>query len=172
MTATVGEINVSEGQGKIIATYEFTDSDSNVKELQRITLSTSSGAEITDGNGNVPTHEQYIPGYEDNSANVAKVESRYSYSPEIIGGINTIVSSAAGYIDHVNVSADKNGAGTIIIRDSATLGSGTTIKTIYLNADGTHSQNFDVPFHCPTITGIEVDFTGYTGNVAIQVFKR
>ena len=42
---TVGTIAVTQGSGKNIATYEFTDSDSTVKEIQRVAFSDDTGAE-------------------------------------------------------------------------------------------------------------------------------
>lgn len=55
-----------------------------------------------DVNGNQKTREQYAPGYEDNTNNVAKVEQRFSYSAIAVADVQ--IKGSAGFLHTVTFS--------------------------------------------------------------------
>lgn len=101
-----------------------------------------------DSTGNLRIGEQYQPGYEDNAANVAKVEERYN-STYITGTGTTVVKSGAGYCDAITIGTPT--AGTVTIYDN-TAASGTIIAKLTLVA----GMPFSVPIHYAFVTGLTV----------------
>jgi len=74
-----------------------------------------------DVNGNELVREQYAPGYEDNVANVAKVEQRFSFLNIVAGTATTVVKASAGFLHTITLN-------------SAALA--TNVTTVYDNASG------------------------------------
>lgn len=70
--------------------------------------------------------EVNAPGYEDNVANVAKVEQRGSYA-HIASATTTVVKSGAGFVHSITVNTTS--AGAITVYDN-TAGSGTVIAVL------------------------------------------
>lgn len=79
-----------------------------------------------DANGNQMMREQYMPGYEDNTANKAVVEHRYTSSGVLTA--DTLVKSGAGLIHTITFSCNDAAptAGSLILYDN-TAESGTQI---------------------------------------------
>jgi hypothetical protein len=95
----------------------------------------------SDVNGNTRVREQYAPLYEDNVAQVAKVEQRYS--PTYIStATTTTVKSGAGFLHRLIVNGGTTG--TIIIYDN-TAASGTIIAS-FDTTNAIASYEFNVTF--------------------------
>lgn len=79
----------------------------------------STDAIQSDSNGNTKIVEQYMPGYEDNTNSVAKVEHQYSYKAVVVADAQ--VKATAGFLHTVTISCNDAAptAGSIIIYDSA-----------------------------------------------------
>lgn len=120
-----------------------------------------------DTNRNVKTKEQYLPGYEDNTNNVAKVEHQYSYSRKTADGQ---VKGSAGFIHTVSISplTATPTAGLLSIYDS-TSETGTLIYTewVFATTPG-HSVILDTICNA----GIYVGFDGTLANIAVTVSYR
>lgn len=81
-----------------------------------------------DQSNNKYSREAYAPKYEDNDAEVAKVEHRYGYTNIVAAApTTTVVKASAGFLHAINFTAVANGV--ITIYDN-TAGSGTLIRTI------------------------------------------
>ena len=121
-----------------------------------------------DSLGHVWVREGYAPGYEDNTANVAKVELRYSTSGVLTA--DTQVKASAGFVHTVTISQNDAAptAGTIDIYDN-TAASGTKIFTWTLTT--AVFTPFSVTLDVSCATGIYVDFTT-TADVAVFVSYR
>lgn len=98
-----------------------------VYETSPETLANNQAAAVgVDVNRNVKVREQYAPGYEDNVANVAKVEERFT-NAYISTTTTTTVKSGAGFLHAITVGTTA--AGAITIYDN-TAGSGTIIGVL------------------------------------------
>ena len=110
-----------------------------------------------DALGNMKGVEQYAPGYEDNVANVAKVENRYSYN-YITTATTTVIKSGAGFLHGITIG--KHIAANAISVFDNTAGSGTTMIIITPGAsllgDPPYNAIIDVAFS----TGLTVVTAG------------
>lgn len=96
-----------------------------------VTETFASGATMTlrsDINGNTKVVEQYAPGYEDNTAGVAKVEHRYTPFTLSTSATITIVRSVSSLIHTVNIGMLSNP--TLTIYDNPSGASGTILAHI------------------------------------------
>lgn len=121
-----------------------------------------------DALGHLWTREGYAPGYEDNVANVAKVEHRYSSSGVIT--TDTQVKASAGFVHAVTITPTDAAAtaGTIDIYDN-TSAAGTKIASIYIPAALIAPVTLILDVSCAN--GIYVDFTT-TADVNVAVSYR
>ena len=110
----------------------------------------------TDVNGNTKMREQYAPGYEDNTNNVAKVEQRFSYSAVAVADVQ--IKSSAGFLHSVTFScADAiPTAGDIKIFDN-TAESGTLV--FHHNFTVSPFMPFTIILDYVMATGIYIGFT-------------
>lgn len=109
-----------------------------------------------DASGFLKVVEQFQPSYEDNTAGVAKVENRYSYT-NISTATTTVVKSGAGFL-HLIVIGKHVASNAITIYDN-TAASGTKISTITpgtLLTDPPIQATYDVVFS----TGLTVVTAG------------
>lgn len=107
-------------------------------------------------------------GGEDRENDVTKVHERLAYTTELDGATNTVVIPTSCYVSHISISCNATGAATITVRDSATAGSGTVVKTIYIIANAA-GHNDTVWFKHDFSTGLELDFAGKADSIRIQV---
>lgn len=121
----------------------------------------------TDVNGNLKTREQYSPGYEDNTANKAVVEHRYSFTLLAADGQ---VKSGAGLLHTLTFSCNDAAptAGSIIVYDSLTE-TGTQIFNHTFTT--TPFAPFSVLIDASFATGLYVGFTT-TNDVNVTVSYR
>lgn len=84
-----------------------------------------------DVNGNLKNVEQYMPAYEDNTAGVAKVEHRYSYT-HITTATTTVVKASAGFL-HKIIWNKRVAAGVTTIYDN-TSAAGTVVGIVTVGA--------------------------------------
>jgi len=119
-------------------------------------------------NGSASVVEYNAPGYEDNSANVAKVEHRYSPSGALT--TDTQVKASAGFVHAITISQSDAAptAGTIDVYDN-TAGSGT--KIFSWNLTTAVFVPFTVILDVSCANGIYVDFTT-TADVNVFVSYR
>lgn len=150
------------------------DAGTHILVVRRDTAASSGG---TDGDyadigldalGHMWVREGYAPGYEDNVANVAKVEHRYSSSGVLTS--DTQVKASAGFVHTVTISQNDAAptAGTIDIYDN-TAASGTKIFTWTLTT--AVFVPFTVILDVSVANGIYVDFTT-TADVAVAIAYR
>src|SRR5579864_6098612 len=66
-----------------------------------------------DINGNLLTREGFAPGYEDNVANVAKVEQRFSYAAYTTAQTATTIKTGAGFLHTISILGGTAGAITV-----------------------------------------------------------
>ena len=123
----------------------------------------------TDALGHVWVREGYAPGYEDNTAGVAKVEARYGSSGALTA--DTQVKGSAGFVHTITVSNTDIAAtaGTIDVYDSLTA-TGTKIFSMYVPVSNLFAP-FTVTLDVSCATGIYVDFTT-VADVAVYVSYR
>lgn len=121
-----------------------------------------------DVNGNRKVVEQYIPTYEDNTNQVAKVEQRYGTSGFLTA--DTLIKTGAGFIHTITFSQNDAAptAGTIDVYDN-TAGSGTKIFSWTL--DTTVFRPFSITLDVTFATGIYLDFTT-TADVGVVISYR
>lgn len=150
------------------------DAGMHVLVVRRDTAASSAG---TDGDyadigldalGHMWVREGYAPGYEDNVANVAKVEERYSSSGVLL--VDTQIKASAGFVHAVTISQNDAAptAGTIDIYDN-TSAAGTKIFTWTLTT--AVFVPFTVVLDVSVANGIYLDFTT-TADVAVAVSYR
>jgi hypothetical protein len=89
----------------------------------------------TDATGNLRSVEQFAPKYEDNTAEVAKVEHRYTNARVTASGATNAIKTGAGLLH--SISVDKWVTGLVIdVYDALTV-TGTPIRKITLSATDT-----------------------------------
>jgi hypothetical protein len=146
--------------GLVTAVGNFT---SNAGLYLSIATTYTSGATVPitmDVNGNTQVREQYAPGYEDNTNNVAKVEQRFSYGA-LLSVATTTVKASSGFLHSFTVGLPS--CPTIIWYDS-TVPSGTRIWT---TAAGLPQGSYilDVTFG----TGLTLDPVAAAGGALPQI---
>jgi hypothetical protein len=114
----------------------------------------------SDVNGNWKVREQYAPGYEDNTNNVAKVEQRFSYGA-LLSVATTTIKASAGFLHTFTVGMVS--CPTIIWYDS-TVPSGTRIFTTQAGLP-VGSYHLDVSFG----TGLTLDPVAAAGGSLPQI---
>lgn len=127
-------------------------------------ISVSSGP---DANGNTRVREQYAPGYEDNTNNVAVVEQRYSYTRLAADGQ---ISPTAGFLHTLTFACADAAptAGSIIVYDSAT----ETGTIIYSETfDTTAFRGYTVTLDVSFATACYIGFTT-TADVGVTASWR
>lgn len=82
--------------------------------------------QITDALGLTWMREYYAPVYEDNTAGVAKVEQRFSYSHIGTGQATTVIKSGAGFLHSITLNGAATATNVTTVYDN-TAGSGTVI---------------------------------------------
>lgn len=109
-----------------------------------------------DSAGNLRIVEQYAPGYEDNTNNVAKVEHRYSTSGVLTA--DTQVKGSAGFVHTITIAPNDilPTAGNLDVYDNTVTG-GTKIFSMYIPA--ALFNPFTVTLDVSCANGIYVDFT-------------
>jgi hypothetical protein len=108
-----------------------------------------------DENGNLKTREQYAPGYEDNTAGVAKVEERSTY---VNISADTAVATGAGRCFGFYVNSTSSG--TIKLYDN-TAASGTVVLNTVTPAVGFHripGARFSTGLYADIANTIDVTF--------------
>lgn len=85
----------------------------------------------TDATGNLRNVEQFAPAYEDNTAGVAKVEHRYSYT-HITTATTTVVKASAGFL-HKIIWNKRIAAGATTVYDN-TSAAGTVVAIVTVGA--------------------------------------
>lgn len=120
-----------------------------------------------DENGNLEVREQYAPAYEDNTAGVAKVEQRFSFSKVTT---DTQIVDGSGFLHTLTFSCNDAAptAGSIIVYDN-NAESGTEIynETFTTDVFRGYSVTIDAAFG----TGLYVGFTT-TDDVNVTVSYR
>lgn len=112
----------------------------------RVTPQTgTAGSVVGSGNPLYVTLETLIAG-EDLTANVMKVEQRFSYHHQSAVG-TTVIKSSGGFLHAINVGTSSSG-GPIVLYDSASGTSGTIIATIgtTTTTDPLPTRTYDVSF--------------------------
>ena len=145
------------------AAHTSADSLTAIATKRTDTAASSAGADgdystlNTDALGHVWVREGYAPGYEDNTAGVAKVEARYGSSGALTA--DTQVKGSAGFVHTITVSNTDIAAtaGTIDVYDSLTA-TGTKIFSMYVPVSNLFAP-FTVTLDVSCATGIYVDFT-------------
>jgi hypothetical protein len=131
---------------------------------------TKRSAEVLDGwdTSNLPTEEQLIPNYEDNTNNKAVVEHRYTPSYKLTA--DTLVKTGAGLLHAVTFTCNDAAptAGSIIIYDN-TAESGSELFNHTFTT--TPFVPFTVVFNTSVANGIYVGFTT-TADVNVFVSYR
>jgi hypothetical protein len=120
-----------------------------------------------DASGFTETHEQYAPGYEDNTYNKAVVEHRYTYGRATA---DTLMKSGAGLIHTIAIAplTATPTAGLLTIYDN-TAESGSIIYSEWIFAtDIGHSILLDTTVG----TGIYVGYDATLANVQVSVSYR
>lgn len=120
-----------------------------------------------DVNGNLKVREQYAPGYEDNTANVAKVEHRYTFSRATA---DAQVKAGAGFLHTLTFACSDAAptAGSITVYDSLT----ETGTVIYSETfDTTAFRGYTVTIDSSFGTGLYIGFTT-TADVAVTASYR
>ncbi len=107
----------------------------------------------TDVNGNLKVVEQYAPAYEDNTAGVAKVEHRYSYT-HITTATTTVVKASAGFL-HKIIWNKGVATGVTTVYDN-TSAAGTVVAIRTLGAALLSDPPVTGEYNCTMGTGITI----------------
>lgn len=121
----------------------------------------------SDVNGFLRSREQYQPGYEDNTANVAKVEQRFSYLNIVAGQATTVVKASAGFLHSIIFNSPATATNTTNVYDHAS-GAGTIIATPLATAVVSPTT---VMFNCSFSTGLTIITAAANGSNMTVVFR-
>jgi hypothetical protein len=108
---------------------------------------------FTDVNGNLKGVEQYQPVYEDNTAGVAKVEHRYSYT-RISTATTTVIKASAGFLHKIIWNKSVATGITTVYDNTSAAGTIVAIRTV--GAALLSDPPLSGEYNCTMGTGITV----------------